>query len=45
MSSRAVVIGLVVIVVVGAIIFMSRPFQETVVEEEPGQAPPHAIDH
>lgn len=43
MNIRYLIIGLVV-AVIALVIIMSRPFQSTVVEEDPGQPPPHAID-
>ncbi|HEV7437125.1 MAG TPA: hypothetical protein VGO22_20015 [Pseudorhizobium sp.] len=43
MNIRVLMIALI-IVALALVIFMWRPFQQTVVEEEPGQAPPHAID-
>lgn len=43
MNIRVLMIALI-IVVLAIVGFMWRPFQQTVVEEEPGQAPPHAID-
>ena len=43
MNTRAMIIALVV-AAMAIIIFMSRPFQATVVEEEPGQPSPHAVD-
>ncbi len=43
MNTRALIIALVV-AAIAIIIFMSRPFQATVVEQDPGQSPPHAVD-
>ena len=43
MNIRYLVIGLI-IAVIALVIIMSRPFQSTVVEEDPGQPSPHAID-
>lgn len=43
MNTRYLVIGLIV-AVLAVVIVMSRPFQATVVEEDPGQPSPHAID-
>ena len=43
MSTRIMIIALVV-AAIAVIILMSRPFQATVVEEQPGQAPRHAVD-
>ncbi|MCJ8520792.1 hypothetical protein ABID21_003796 [Pseudorhizobium tarimense] len=45
MKSRTMAIVVIVAIIAIAIVaFLSRPFQQTVVEEDPGQAPPHAID-
>ncbi|WP_262913619.1 hypothetical protein [Rhizobium halophilum] len=43
MNMRILVIALI-IVVLALLMVVWRPFQQTVIEEEPGQAPPHAID-
>ena len=45
MKSRSMAIVVILaIVAIAIVVFISRPFQQTVVEEDPDQAPPHAID-